>query len=61
MKKGIGSGDPDPLVRGTDSHQNVTDPQHCVIAWIFQLHHSKRDDQKSTYNRHTGNSIPCWM
>jgi hypothetical protein len=21
--------DPDPLARGTDQHQNVTDPQHC--------------------------------
>jgi hypothetical protein len=21
--------DPDPLVRGTDPHQIVTDPQHC--------------------------------
>jgi hypothetical protein len=21
---------PDPLVRGTDPHQNVTDPQHCL-------------------------------
>jgi hypothetical protein len=21
--------DPDPLVRGADPHQNVTDPQHC--------------------------------
>jgi hypothetical protein len=23
--------DPDPLVRGTDPHQNVTDPQHWKI------------------------------
>ncbi len=30
MKKGVGSGypDPDPLVKGTDPHQNATDPQH---------------------------------
>jgi hypothetical protein len=23
--------DPGPLVRGTDPHLNVTDPQHCTI------------------------------
>jgi hypothetical protein len=31
LKKGIGPGvgsNPDPIVRGTDPHQNVTDPEH---------------------------------
>ncbi len=30
--------DPDPLVRGTDPHQNVTDPHH----WFFHAHRGGR-------------------
>jgi hypothetical protein len=32
MKKGVGSGvGSDPLVRGPDPHQIVTDPQHWIV------------------------------
>jgi hypothetical protein len=51
MKKGVGSGDPDPFVRGTDPHQNVTDPQHCFLAWMFSSTIPK-GTTKNTYQLH---------
>jgi hypothetical protein len=46
MKKGVGSGDPDP-------HQNLTDPQHCLslVGCFYGLaRHSSGSEISILYN-----------
>ncbi len=37
VNQGYADPESDPLVSGTDPHQNVIDPQHCDIEFIFKL------------------------